>query len=138
MSISAQTDAIGLADAFHTALNRGDVEGALAFFTADASAQFPKQSAGIVQGTAELREWLEGDVARNIHVSAENVQADAERATWTARVDLDGLRPLGITLVGLTEITVRKGKISAFRFTLDDATLAKLRAIPTPSSREAE
>jgi hypothetical protein len=131
MSINPQADAIALVDTFHEAVNRHDVEGALACFAADASAQFPNQSESIVQGAAELREWLEGDVARNIHVSAENVQAEGDRVTWTAKVDNDSLRPLGMTLVGLTEIAIRDGKIAAFKFTLDDATLEKLRAIPT-------
>jgi ketosteroid isomerase-like protein len=136
MSIDPQADAIALVDAFHAAVNRHDVEGALACFTADASAQFPNQSVRVVQGTAELRQWLEEDAARNIHVSVERVQVEADRVTWTAKVVNDSLRPLGITFAGLTEVTVHDGKITAFRFTLDDATLEKLRAIPTQTSAE--
>jgi hypothetical protein len=46
-------------------------------------------------------------------------------------IRVDALRPLGITFVGQAEVTVKDGKIASSSYTLDEATLAKLQAIPT-------
>ena len=131
-SASAQpTDPRAVFDAFHAAVNAHDVDAALAFFADDAVVEFPNQPPpNVFRGTQEIRAWLQGDADQNIAVQTENVQVAGEHITWTVRVDIADLRPLGITLVGSAEATVREGKFTTFSFTLSDETLAQLQAIP--------
>lgn len=127
-------DPIAMIDALHVATNKHDIDASLAFFTPEAVVQLPNQPPpNVYKGAVEIRKWLEADAARNIHVSTEDVQVKDDRATWTAKVDIDDLRPLGITLVGNVEVIMRDGKIASFSFVLNDDTLAKLQAIPTPT-----
>lgn len=128
----AQTqDPMAVVTAFNAAVNAHDVDAALALFAPDAVVRFPNQPPpNEYRGTQEIRTWLAADAAQHIQVATENVQVAGERVTWTGRVDIDDLRPLGITLVGTVEATVRDGTIASFSFTLSDETVAKLAAIP--------
>lgn len=124
-------DPMTVFNTFHAAVNAHDMDAALALIAPDAVVQFPNQPPpNVFKGTQEIRTWLEADFAQHIYVVTENVQVAGERVTWTARVDVDDLRPLGITLVGTAEATIQDGKFTSFSYTLTDETLAKLAAIP--------
>jgi ketosteroid isomerase-like protein len=119
--------------AFNTAVNAHDVEAALALFADDAVVQFPNQPPpNTYRGTAEIRAWLQADAGQNISVQTEQVQVEGDRVSCLGKVDIDSLRPLGITLTGPAEAVVQGGKITSFTFTLNDDTLARLQAIQAP------
>jgi len=131
-SASAQSP-VAVFEAFNAAVNKHDVDAALALFSPNATVQLPNQPPpNVYKGTAEIRQWLEGDAARNIHVAAENLQTQGNKLTGISKVEIDELRPLGIVLIGTDEVIIEQGKITAFSFVLSDETLAKLQSLPTP------
>jgi ketosteroid isomerase-like protein len=126
-------DPAAVFNAFNTAVNAHDVEAAVAFFADDAVVQFPNQPPpNTYRGSAEIRAWLQADADQNISVQTEQVQVEGDRVSCLGKVDIDALRPLGITLVGPAEAVVQGGKITSFTFTLNDDTLARLQAIQAP------
>jgi ketosteroid isomerase-like protein len=129
------SDPVAVFDALHAAINAHDVDAALAFFAEDAIVQFPNDPTlpGLFEGRSEIRKWLELDAANNIHVETSDLQVTGGTIVYIASVDVDELRPLGITLVGPAEITVQDGKISALTHVLNDETLAKLAAASATS-----
>jgi ketosteroid isomerase-like protein len=123
------TDPKSVFDGFHAAVNAHNVDAALAFFADDAVVQFPNQPPpNVHRGTAEIRTWLQGDADQHIQVATEQLVVAGDKLTWIAKVDVDDVRALGITLEGSVEAVVQNGKIKSFSFTLSDATLAKLAA----------
>jgi hypothetical protein len=123
-------------DAFNTAVNAHDVDKALSFFADDATVQFPNQPPpNVFKGATEIRNWLENDAKDNIHVEIENTKTSGDTVSATAKVDVDSLPP-DLILVGTVEATVKNGKITAFSYTLNDETLAKLQASAPPRLEE--
>lgn len=116
-------------DAFNAAVNAHDVDAALALFADDAVAQFPNQPPPNVHtGTDEIRTWLEGDIANNIHVEVADDKTAGDTVTAIGMVQVDGLPP-DLVLQGIVEVIVKDGKITSFTYTLDEETLAKLQAL---------
>jgi LPXTG-motif cell wall-anchored protein len=130
LNVQAQaTDPQTVFNQFHAAVNAHDVDAALAFFADDAVVQFPNQPPpNVFRGTAEIRTWLQGDADQHIQVATEQLKVEGDKLTWIAKVDVDDVRALGITIEGPVEAVVQNGKIKSFAFTLSDATLAKLAA----------
>ncbi len=125
------TDPKSVFDGFHAAVNAHDVDAALAFFADDGVVQFPNQPPpNVFRGKTEIRAWLQGDADQHIQVKTEQVKVAGDTMTWIAKVDVDDVRPLGITIEGPAEAVIQGGKIKSFTFTLSDATLAKLQAAP--------
>jgi hypothetical protein len=123
------TDPKSVFDGLHAAINAHDVDAALAFFADDAIVQFPNQPPpNVFRGKTEIRAWLQGDADQNIRVQTEQFEVAGDRMTWIGKVDVDDLRPLGITIEGPAEAVVQNGKIISFTFTLSQETLAKLQA----------
>ena len=123
------TDPEAVFNALHAAINAHDVDGALAFFADDAVVQFPNQPPpNVFRGKTEMRAWLQGDANQHIQVKTEQFKVAGDRMTWIAKVDVDDVRPLGITIEGPVEAVVQNGKITSFTFTLSQETLAKLQA----------
>jgi LPXTG-motif cell wall-anchored protein len=123
------TDPKSVFDGLHAAVNAHDVDAALAFFADNAVVQFPNQPPpNVFRGKTEIRAWLQGDADQNIQVQTEQFEVAGEKMTWIAKVDVDDLRPLGITIEGPVEAVVQNGKITSFTFTLSQETLAKLQA----------
>jgi ketosteroid isomerase-like protein len=124
------TDPVSVFNAFNAAVNAHDVEAALAFFADDAVVQFPNQPPpNVYRGKPEIHDWLQADAAQHIQVRTENVQGIGDTVTCIGKIDIDALRPLGITLEGPAEAVVQGGKITSFTFTLSQDTLTKLQAI---------
>ena len=118
-----------LVGAFNAAVNAHHVDAALAFFADDALVQFPNQPPpNSHRGTSEIRAWLQADAAQHIRLQTDNLQMAGDRVTGIGRVEVDTLRPVGITLEGPVETVVQGGKITSFTFTLSQDTLAKLQA----------
>jgi ketosteroid isomerase-like protein len=128
--VHAQSDdPASVFQAFNAAVNAHDVDAALAFFADDAVVQFPNQPPpNIHRGASAIRAWLQADAAQHIAIRTEQVQVEGDRLTCVGKVDIDALRPLGITLEGPAEAIVQGGKITSFTFTLSQDTLAKLQA----------
>jgi len=123
------TDPQSVFDGFHAAVNAHDIDAALAFFADDAVVQFPNQPPpNVFRGKTEIRAWLQGDADQHIQVKTEQVKVAGDTMTWIAKVDVDDVRPLGITIEGPAEAVLQDGKLKSFSFTLSDATLAKLQA----------
>src|SRR5688500_4184054 len=81
-------DPMAVFDAFNAAVNAHDVDAALGFFADDAVAQLPSQPPpNVFTGKTEIRNWLERDSARNIHVVIADAQVAGDTVTGTARVD---------------------------------------------------
>ena len=77
-----------------------------------------------------IRTWLESDIANNIQVEVTDVKTAGDTVTAIGKVTVDGLPP-DLVLQGRVEVTVKDGKVTSFSFTLDDETLAKLKAAET-------
>jgi hypothetical protein len=131
-SAASSGDPAAVFAAFNAAVNAHDVETALGLFAETALAEFPNQPPpNRYSGSAEIRQWLEADNAQNIHVVVEQVQVSGETVRGIGHVAVNDLRAAGVTLVGQVEVQVQAGKIVAFRYTLDDATLQKLQSLGT-------
>ena len=101
------TDPKSVFDGFHAAVNAHDVDAALAFFADDAVGQFPNQPPpNVFRGTAEIRTWLQGDANQHIQVATEQLNVAGDKLTWIAKVDVDDVRALGITIEGPVEAVV--------------------------------
>jgi hypothetical protein len=127
-SAARSGDPAALFAAFNAAVNAHDVDTALSYFAADAVAELPPPY-NRRTGSEEIRQWLEADIAQNIHVVVDQVQVSGETVQGIAHVEVDELRAAGVTLVGAVEVRVEGDKIVAFRYTLDDATLQKLQSL---------
>lgn len=116
-------------EAFTAAVNAHDVDAALALFAPDAVAAVPAlPPPNTHTGTDELRAWLQNDADDNIHVEITDAQTVGDIVSAQASVGVDSLPP-GMMLGGTVELTVQDGKIKAFLYTLDDATVEKLGAL---------
>ncbi len=115
-----ETGPLSIARAMTAAINAHDVDGALAYFAADAVLHVPGQQPSTYVGKAQIRVWLQDDVDHNISVETEAVQVAGETVTGTARVANDALRDIDVGHVtGALEIVVQRGKIRSFRFAPD-------------------
>lgn len=81
------TDPAAVMDAYTEAINAHDVEKALSYVADDAMYDRPN---GAFNGKAEIRTFVEGLIARNVHVELIGErQVDGEVVTWHSRVMLD-------------------------------------------------
>lgn len=120
-------DPAAVFDAFHAALNAHDADAALAFFAEDATIQLPGNlPPSVYKGKSEIGSWLEGLAAQHIHIEITSLQVKGDTLTYNAKVDIDALRPLSISLDGPAELTVQQGKITALTHTLNQETRIKL------------
>ena len=81
--------------------------------------------------TAALDHDEPGRVGARVRLDP-RISLHRELGDRAAPVAVDDLRAAGVTLVGEVEVQVQDGKIVAFRYTLDDATLQKLQSLGTP------
>lgn len=81
------TDPAAVMDAYTEAINAHDVEKALSYVADDAVYERPN---GAFNGKAEIRNFVEDLVARNVHVELIGErQVDGEQVTWHSRVMID-------------------------------------------------
>ena len=122
---------ISVFDGFNAAVNAHDVDKAISFFADDAVASFPNNQPEPTRfaGKDELRTWIETDAANNIHVEASGEKTSGDTITATVKLTEDDL-PLDFALEGTVEATIQDGKIQTFTYTLSDATIEQLKALP--------
>lgn len=118
-------------DGFNAAVNAHDVDKALSYFADDAVASFPNNLPEPTRfaGKDELRNWIETDAGHNIHVEVSGEKTSGDTVTATVTLTEDDLPP-GFALEGSVEAVVQDGKIQSFTYTLSDATIEQLKALP--------
>jgi ketosteroid isomerase-like protein len=123
------------------ALNRGDVDAAVAFFTEDAVVKLvpalPPGSPDTYSGAEEIRGWFEELVAGNFEIDVEVLDVEGDTVTTRTSTWMDATREMGVApLVGTETYTIRDGKIRGFTWAISDESMAKVQAAlatPTPS-----
>ena len=106
------TDPAAVMDAYTEAINAHDVERALSYVADDAVYERP---GGAFNGKAEVRTFVEGIIARDVHVELIGErEVNGEEVTWQSRVTIDDPEnPDGpqLELVNNSASIVRDGKI---------------------------
>jgi ketosteroid isomerase-like protein len=123
------------------ALNRGDVDAAVAFFTEDAVVKLvpalPPGSPDTYSGAEEIRGWFEELVAGNFEIDVEVLDVEGDTVTTRTSTWMDATREMGVApLVATETYTIRDGKIRGFTWAISDESMAKVQAAlatPTPS-----
>jgi len=115
------------------ALNAGDVDAAMVFFTADAVLKFvpalPPGSPDTITGAQEIRAWLEELVAAHFQIDVEVLKVEGDTVTTRTKTWMDPTREMGIAPLVATEVyTFQAGKIKGFTWTVSDESLAKIQA----------
>jgi hypothetical protein len=119
------------------ALNAGDVDAAMAFFTDDAVVKLvpalPPGSPDTYNGAEEIRAWFEELVAMNFEIDVEVLEVEGDTVTTRTSTWMDPTREMGVAPLVATEVyTVRDGKIRGFTWTISDDSLAKVQAAMAP------
>ena len=114
------------------ALNSGDVDAAMEFFSDSAVVQIaPPEpgTSGIFDGAEEVHAWMDGLVAMNFHIEEEVLEVVGDTVTTLATWSSDVTHFLGIdALVGVEMYTVQDGLIQGFTHTLTDESQAMMGA----------
>lgn len=125
LGLAQTTDPVALVQANFAALNRGDVEAALAMFADDATLS---SATGSATGKEQIRRKLQADVAIHVQLTASNVRATGDQVTYTFSVSNDQFRNLGIDAVeGEGTVTIRGGKITQLSSTPSAASRARIQ-----------
>jgi len=104
-STQPTTDPIAVIQAFHDALNSGDLDEAMSYVTDHA--KFITDNVYI--GKAEVRGFFQGEVDRNIHYELSGLKLERDIVTWNVQAisDLGGFETPA-------EALVQGGKIVSF------------------------
>jgi hypothetical protein len=122
-----------LAVQFESALNHGDVDGALAMFVDEAEVKIPPD---VYVGEAQIRGWLEYLAANNFALEPGFRHASGDRVTWPLVVRSDYLSRLGLAaLDGSATLVARDGKIASYTFVLTRDAAARHRAAQLAASQ---
>ena len=99
------TEPVLVVEAFHDALNSGDLDAAMSYVTDHA--KFITDNVYI--GKAEVRDFFQGEVDRNIHYQLSGLKLEGDIVTWNvhATSDLSGFE-------NPAEALVQGGKIVSF------------------------
>ena len=131
--------------AMEDALNAGDVDAAMAFFTDDAVVKIapalPPGSPDTYTGAEEIRAWFEELVAMNFEIRVEITEVEGDTVTTRTSTWIDSTREMGVAPLVATEVyTIQNGKMKGFTWTLSDESLAKVQAAmaAVPPSAGAE
>ncbi len=129
----APTAATLLAVQFESALNRGDVEAALAMFVDGAEVKVPPD---VYVGEAQIRGWLEYLAANNFAAEPGYRHSTGDRVTWPLAVRSDYLDRLGLpSLDGTATLVARDGRIASYTFVLTRESAARHRAAQLAASQ---
>jgi hypothetical protein len=127
------TASVMLAVQFESALNRGDVEGALALFVDGAEVKIPPD---LYVGESQIRGWLEYLAANNFAAEPGFRHSSGDRVTWPLAVRSDYLDRLGLpSLDGAATLVARDGKIASYTFVLSRDSAARHRAAQLAASQ---
>jgi hypothetical protein len=126
-----------LAD-LESALNAGDVDGAMAFFADDAVVKLvpalPPGSPDTYSGLEEIRGWFEELVAGNFEIDVDVLDVDGDTVATRTSTWMDATRELGVAPLVATEVyTFRQGKIRGFTWSISDESMARVQAAMAPA-----
>jgi SnoaL-like domain len=122
-----------LAVQFESALNRGDVEAAMAMFEDQAEVKIPPD---VYTGQAQIRGWLDYLVANHFAAEPGFRRASGDRVTWSLAVRSDYLSRLGLaSLDGTATLVAHDGKIASYTFVLSRDSAARHRAAQLAASQ---
>lgn len=118
-------DAIAVARALLAAENAHDVETAVSLFADDATVDLAVETR---TGKEAIRAWQQELAAGGFHMELRSApQATGDHVRFENRLDLEMFRQMGLgTVEGISEATVRDGKIVAYRFSLTPEFAARL------------
>ena len=127
-----ETDPVAVVTALYEAVNAGDVEAAVALFADGAIMNVPVSPPNMpakYTGKAEIRLWLESEVAQHTEYVLNETQIDEGTVTATISLSDDILQGLGIAPLEMTdEFTIQDGKITARTLVPTDESVAKMQA----------
>jgi len=104
------TDPPAVLQRYIEAQNAGDVDTALALWAEDGV--MTNTRGRQVTGQENLRQFIQGNVARKIRQEPESIQTAGEKVTWISRESNDSYRKLKVAPVQQnSEIIVRDGKL---------------------------
>jgi len=121
--------------AYIAAVNSGNFDAALAFYTDNAPVKNPL---GLFVGKQQIGEWLKADV-RTTRSSPTGFQITGNTVVVTATASLDRFVKMGIdSVVGRSEYIVEDGKIKFFSPTvlLTPEQQAKVAAVAAPTKTQ--
>jgi hypothetical protein len=121
-----------LAVQFESALNRGDVDAALAMFADGAEVKIPPD---VYTGEAQIKQWLQYLAANNFAAEPGFRRSTGDRVTWPLSVRSDYLSRLGLpSLDGAATLVAKDGKITSYTFVLSREAAARHRAAQLAAS----
>ena len=127
------TEAGTLAAGFESALNSGDVEGALALFDAVAEVKVPPDR---YVGLGQVRDWVTYLAANHFAIEPGFRRVVGDRAIWPAEVRSDYLDHIGLpSLQGTASLTVHEGLIQSYTFVLTEDSAHRHRAAQLAASQ---
>jgi ketosteroid isomerase-like protein len=97
------TEPVAVIEAFHEALNDGDLDAAMNFVADDA--RFITDT--LHEGKAQVRVFFEGVLATNPHYELSDLKLEGDTVTWIGQVTFEG----GGFAPGPFEAVVQNGKI---------------------------
>jgi hypothetical protein len=122
-----------LAVQFESALNRGDVDAAMAMFEERAEVKIPPD---VYVGEAQIRGWLEYLAANQFSAEPGFRRVTGDRITWSLAVRSDHLNRLGLpSLDGAATLVEHEGKIASYTFVLSRESAARHRAAQLAASQ---
>src|SRR5439155_4525464 len=110
--------------------NTRNIGGALALFSDDAVVTLlPVSGQSSFRGKAEIRKWLDFNVAQNIQLLSSGHEVSGDRVRWTYQMSADDLQALGIASIDVqAEAVIQNGRIKALAITFPPDTLARREA----------
>lgn len=133
MRLTAPSEPQMIASTFETALNQGDVDGAMALLADGAEVKIPPDR---YVGTAQIRGWVEYLAAQHFVIEPGLREVAGERVSWTAEITSDYLQHIGLpSLTGTAALVVKGGRIANYTFVLDRESASRHRAAQMAASQ---
>jgi hypothetical protein len=128
----------GIVEVMAKSLNAGDVEGALAYFTDNATVKLngvPPDMPDGYRGKTRIRQWFKDLLAAHFEIKVEVQKVEGDTVTSKTSTWQDTTRQLGVAPLVATEVyEIKNGKIASLTWTISPESLAKLQAaLPAPT-----
>ena len=131
-TLAPSSDAVSKIKALTDALNAGNVDAAVAFYTDDAiqtQQPPPAGQSGVRTGKEQISGFVKGLVADHFSVELSNLKVAGDKITYTCTFSTDTYRKLGVApLVTVEEAVFEGGKIKSQPVTVTPESLAKIQA----------
>ena len=122
-----------IASTFETALNQGDVDGAMALLADGAEVKIPPDR---YVGTAQIHGWVEYLASQHFLIEPGLRQVAGDRVTWPAEITSDYLQHIGLpSLTGNATLIVKDGQIANYTFVLTEESASRHRAAQMAASQ---